>query len=195
MKKLYLILLSSVLASSNAYAEWRLKNADSNVYYVSTKNIVVSELNYFNTLAGSIDEEGELTIRINLESIETDIPIRNERIKSMLFEVLSYPKATVMATIDTQKLNALIPGKTYIETIDFQLNLHGITQNLSATIKAIKHADGDILVTPTTPILISAQQFGLEKGIERLRKIARLESISPSVPVTFNLTFVPIKKN
>lgn len=195
MKKLYLILLSSVLASSNAYAEWRLKNADSNVYYVSTKNIVVSELNYFNTLAGSIDEEGELTIRINLESIETDIPIRNERIKSMLFEVLSYPKATVMATIDTQKLNALIPGKTYIETIDFQLNLHGITQNLSTTIKAIKHADGDILVTPTTPILISAQQFGLEKGIERLRKIARLESISPSVPVTFNLTFVPIKKN
>jgi len=191
MNRLYSTLLLSLFICSNAYAEWQLKNIDSNVYYVSTKNNSVSELNYFNTLSGTLSEEGELDIKINLESIETDIPIRNERVKAMLFEVLLYPRATVTATISPEKIKALKPGDTYIETVNFMLTLHGITQELSTTVKVIKHADGDILVTPTTPILIGAKQFGLEKGIERLRKIARLESISPTVPVTFNLTFVP----
>ncbi|VAW44898.1 hypothetical protein MNBD_GAMMA04-1242 [hydrothermal vent metagenome] len=191
MNKIYFILLTALLASSNAYAEWRLKNADSNVYYVSTKNVNISELNYFNTLTGNIDKEGKLTIKINLESVETDVPIRNERVKSMLFEVLSYPKAIVTASIDTNKLDALEAGNTYTDTINFKLNLHGVAQELSTTIKAMKHTNGNILITPITPILLSASPFGLEKGIERLRKIARLKSISPTVPVTFSLTFVP----
>lgn len=191
MNKLYLTLLIPFFICSNAYAEWHLKSIDSNVYYVSTKNNSVSELNYFNTLSGTLTEEGELNININLESVETDIPIRNERVKAMLFEVLLYPRATITATISPEKIKSLKPGETYLETVNFMLTLHGVTQELSTTVKVIKHAHGDILVTPTTPILISAKQFGLEKGIERLRKIARLDSISPTVPVTFNLTFVP----
>jgi len=191
MNKLGFILLVSLLNSSTAYAEWALKSSDSNVYYVSTKNNSVSELNYLNTLSGTLSDEGELNIKINLESIETDIPIRNERVKAMLFEVLLYPKASITATISPEKLVALKTGNTYTETVNFTLNLHGITQELSTTVKVIKQADGNILVTPITPILITAKQFGLEKGIERLRKIARLDSISPTVPVTFNLTFVP----
>jgi len=191
MNKLCFFLLLSLLSSSTAYAEWTLKSVDSNVYYVSTKNNSVSELNYFNTLSGTLSDDGELNIKINLESIETDIPIRNERVKAMLFEVLLYPKASITAVISPEKFKKITAGNTYIETVNFTLNLHGITQELSTTVKVIKHADGDILVTPVTPILITAKQFGLEKGIERLRKIARLESISPTVPVTFNLTFVP----
>lgn len=191
MNKIYFFLLTALLASSSAYAEWRLKNADSNVYYVSTKNVTTSELNYFNTLTGNIDEKGQLNIKINLESVETDVPIRNERVKSMLFEVLSYPKAVITASIDPKKLTELDVGSTYIDTIGFKLNLHGVTQELSTTVKVLKHADGDLLVTPMTPILLNSTLFGFEKGIERLRKIARLESISPTVPVTFNLTFVP----
>ncbi|VAW44597.1 hypothetical protein MNBD_GAMMA03-1570 [hydrothermal vent metagenome] len=193
MNKLYsvmLIALITIVASSNTFAEWRLKNSESNIYYISTKNNNVSEHNYFDTLSGSINDHGDLTIQINLESVETEIPIRNERVKSMLFEVINYAKATITTTIDIQKLNELEAGETYTDTISFQLNLHGITKNLSVTVQVIKHANGKILVTPETPIIINATQFGLEKGIERLRKIARLKSISPNVPVTFNLTFV-----
>ncbi len=191
MVKLYSALLISLLITSNAYAEWLLKSSESNVYYVSTKNLTTSELNYFNTLTGEISDQGELIIKINLESVETDVPIRNERVKSMLFEVINYGKATVTASIDAEKLNHLKIGQTYIENVNFMLNLHGINQELNTTVKVIKSASGNILVTPVAPIIISANLFGLEKGIERLRKIARLKSISPSVPVTFNLTFYP----
>lgn len=189
MVKLYSTLLVALLATSNVYAEWLLKSSESNVYYVSTKNLTTSELNYFNTLTGEINDQGDLTIKINLESVETDVPIRNERIKSMLFEVINYGKATVTASINSEKLNHLKTGQTYIENVTFMLNLHGINQELNTTVKVIKSANGNILVTPVAPIIISANLFGLEKGIERLRKIARLKSISPSVPVTFNLAF------
>ena len=191
MVKLYSALLVTLLITSNAYAGWLLKSSESNVYYVSTKNLTTSELNYFNTLTGEINDQGELTIKINLESVETDVPIRNERIKSMLFEVINYGKATVTASIDSEKLNHLKIGQTYIESVNFMLNLHGINQELNTTVKVIKSARGNILVTPVAPIIINANLFGLEKGIQRLRKTARLKSISPSVPVTFNLTFYP----
>ena len=191
MVKLYTALLVTLLTTSNVYAGWLLKNSESNVYYVSTKNLTTSELNYFNTLTGNINDQGDLTIKINLESVETDVPIRNERIKSMLFEVINYSKATLTASIDSEKLKHLKIGETYTESVNFMLNLHGINQELSTTVKVIKSASGNILVTPVAPIIISANLFGLEKGIERLRKIARLKSISPSVPVTFNLTFYP----
>ncbi len=193
MIRLYAIFLASLLTLSNSYAEWRLKSAESNVYYVSTKNLTVSELNYFNTLTGTIDEAGNLIIKINLESIETGIPIRNERVKSMLFEVINYGKATVSATINPDHLSKLKVGQNHIETVDFTLDLHGHRQTLSTTVNVIRHSNGNLLVTPITPIIITAKQFGLENGIEKLRKIARLESISPTVPVTFNLTFSPVR--
>ncbi len=192
--KFYSVLLIVLFFSSSAYSEWRLKNSESNVYYISTKNISVSELNYFNTLSGSINEQGDLSIKINLESVETEIPTRNERVMSMLFEVLYYNKATITASIDPYKLKELDIGKTYTETVNFILDLHGFTQELSATVNIMKHANGSILVTTKTPIIITAAQFGLEKGIERLRSIARLKSISPTVPVTFDLTFSPKHK-
>ena len=193
MVKLYSALLVSLLTMSNAYAEWRLKNSESNVYYVSTKNLTVSEVNYFNTLTGEINDQGELTIKINLESVETDVPIRNERVKSMLFEILNYGKATITTLIDADKLKNLKIGQAYTENLNFMLNLHGINKELSTTVNVIKHANGNLIVTQVSPIIITAKLFGLEKGIERLRKIARLKSISSTVPVTFNLTFSPLQ--
>ncbi len=187
------IVLIALLISSNAFAEWRLKSAESNVYYVSTKNEKISEVNYFNTLSGTISKNGTLTIKINLESVETNIPIRNERVKSMLFEVINYPKATINATINAEKLAKLTVGKSYIEPVNFTLSLHGVTHEFSTRVKVIKRANGEILAGSISPIIISADQFGLQKGLERLRKIARLKSITPTVPVTFNLTFIPAK--
>jgi hypothetical protein len=44
-------------------------------------------------------------------------------------------------------------------------------------------------VTTIVPIVVSASQLNLQPGIEALREIAGLPSISYSVPVTFSLTF------
>jgi len=45
------------------------------------------------------------------------------------------------------------------------------------------------LVVSERPVVISATQFGLAEGVESLRKIAGLPSISVAVPVSFVLSF------
>jgi hypothetical protein len=46
------------------------------------------------------------------------------------------------------------------------------------------------MVAATKPLIVDATKFGLSDGIEKLREIAGLSSISHAVPVTFVMTFV-----
>lgn len=46
-----------------------------------------------------------------------------------------------------------------------------------------------LLVQSRQPLVVYASQLGLSDGVEALREVAGLPSISPAVPVSFNLTF------
>ena len=50
-------------------------------------------------------------------------------------------------------------------------------------------ADGGLLVSSRLPVIVNASDFALIEGIERLRAVAGLPSISPAVPVSFTLRF------
>jgi hypothetical protein len=41
---------------------------------------------------------------------------------------------------------------------------------------------------------VDAAKFGLSDGVEKLREIAGLDSISHAVPVSFVMTFVPAQE-
>jgi hypothetical protein len=47
-----------------------------------------------------------------------------------------------------------------------------------------------LLVSSVRPVIVNAGPLGLDEGVERLREAAGLPSISPAVPVTFQLTFL-----
>ena len=49
--------------------------------------------------------------------------------------------------------------------------------------------DNTVSVTTVAPIVVNANALELVTGIEALREVAGLPSISYSVPVTFSLTF------
>lgn len=46
-----------------------------------------------------------------------------------------------------------------------------------------------LLVTSLKPFILSANDYGLAEGIEMLRTVANLPSISTVVPVTYNFIF------
>jgi len=56
-------------------------------------------------------------------------------------------------------------------------------------IEVIKLVDNRLLVRSTTPIIIDAQDYDLTEGIEMLRAVAKLPSISHAVPVSYSLVF------
>ena len=189
MLKKYVFLLSTLLLSSNALAEWELVNDQSTINYVSVKASKVAEINSFKKLNGTIKDTGELSVDIDLGSVETNIAIRNERIKAMLFEVASFSTANISAELDPKLFNDLTIGESFKSAISFNLSLHGVSQKITTDIQVVKLAKNDILAFSLNPIIINADKYNLVAGIEKLRDVANLPSISPVVPVSFSLVF------
>lgn len=189
MLKKYIIIISMLFLSSNAFAQWELVNDESTVNYVSIKNSKVAEVNSFKQLNGSIKRNGKVSVDIDLDSVETNIPIRNDRMKSMFFEIASFSKANISAALDAKTIDKMNIGETYKDSISFKLSLHGVSKEMATDLRVVKLAKNRILATSIKPIIVNADQYNLLEGVEKLREVANLPSISTAVPVTFSLIF------
>ena len=129
------------------------------------------------------------SVDIDLGSVETNIPIRNERMKTMLFEVASFSKANISAALDSKALGEMNIGETYKDSIRFNLSLHGVSKEMATDVRVVKLTKNRILAVSVSPIIVNADQYNLLDGVENLREIANLPSISTAVPVTFSLVF------
>jgi len=179
------ILLSALGVMPPAQADWALSDS-SRIGFVSIKNNSIGENNAFERVSGSISASGQVSVSVDLSSVETGIGIRNERLQKMLFEVASFPTATINAALSDSQIAALEPGGAQTESVGVSISLHGKTVNKTA-ILSVSASGGDVRVTTTQPIVITAQEFGLEAGVAALQQIAGLNAISRSIPVTVDL--------
>jgi polyisoprenoid-binding protein YceI len=187
-------LLPLVFAAAPSTADWTLNNDKSNVNFVSVKKSSIVEVHHFSELSGVVTEKNsKATIEITLASPETMIPIRHDRLQSMLFQTNMYPKAIISADINTTDVNKLKAGESFNRTQKLTLDLHGITNELTAEIQVTKLANNSINVSSLKPIVVNASDYKLVEGINALRDIAGLPSITTQVPVTFNLVFANVK--
>ena len=189
MFKKSILALSALLLSTSVLAQWKLDTKDSTLNYVSTKMSKVVEVNSFKKLEGSITDNGELSVDIDLASVETNVPIRNARVKALLFDVTSFSKANISAVLDPKSLSNMKVGETYTKAMSFNLSLHGIEKEVTANIRVVKLADDRVLALSASPVVVYADEYKLADGIEKLREAAKLPSISTAVPVTFSLIF------
>ncbi len=177
-----------ILAAPLSFAEWTL-SPDSSVKFLSTKNTNITEVHEFTQVSGSVSDKGNAEIAIDLTSVETGIGIRNERMQSMLFNVSDYATATVSADLPETMMLALKNGETATSLLPLTLELHGEKKDIEADVLATAAADGHVIVTTQSPVLVNAGDFKLAKGVEALREVAGLDRISTTVPVTFTLLF------
>ena len=89
------------LFSTPAFSDWNLINEESRINFISIKASDIAEIHTFKDLSGSVKNSGEVQVIINLSSLETLIPIRNERMANLLFETKIYPKATIKSDSNT----------------------------------------------------------------------------------------------
>lgn len=189
MDRLYFFRVMTLLAAlwsiAPAHADWMVQDT-SQIGFVSIKNNSIGENNAFQRVSGSISEAGMVAVAIDLTSVETGVGIRNERLQTMLFDVASFPSATVKATLSPAQVMALRGGGTVTESVALDVSLYGTTVSKTAEL-LVSVLDGDVRVTSTQPIMITAQDFGLESGVAALQKIAGLSAISRSIPITVDL--------
>lgn len=183
------VLLAPLLALNSAQAHWSLENEASTLSFVTTKADNVAEVHTFDTLSGSVAPDGAVAISIELASVNTLIPIRNERMQAMLFETALFPNATIAATVDFASISAMAPGSTATMQLPFTLDLHGSSGSYTADV-LVTRLEGGVVASTLKPIIVTADAFGLVAGVEALREVAGLTRISNAVPVTFSVTFV-----
>jgi polyisoprenoid-binding protein YceI len=179
------ILLSGVGFMAPVQADWTVSDS-SRIGFVSIKNNRIGENNAFERVSGSISESGQVAVSVDLSSVETGIGIRNERLQKMLFEVASFPTASIDAALSDGQIAALRAGGARAESVSVNISLHGKTVSKTANV-SVSSSGGDVRVTTTQPIVITAQEFGLESGVAALQQIAGLNAISRSIPVTVDL--------
>ena len=189
MNKISVSLFLAMLISMPASAAWTLNSDESTLSFVSTKAINAAEVHKFRSLEGGVDESGLAIVSIDLASVDSAIELRDERMREMLFETGTYATATISAQIDMAAIGEMGPGDSGTMTVMGELDLHGEKVALTFDVVAARLAEGKLLVMSQKPVVIGAQQFRLTQGLEKLREIAGLPSISTAVPVSFVLSF------
>ncbi len=188
MKSMLTVLCLTGLATL-AQADWRLNQADSSFNFASIKKNDAYETHTFNRYEGSISDSGTALLKLDLSSVNTGIEIRDERMKTMLFDSVKFPSAEYHLQVDPASLAALEPGERLQMDVEGSLSLFGMEIKQPASLNIFKLTDHRILVSTAKPVAINAADYGLGEGIEALRKIANLPVISQTVPVNFSLVF------
>jgi len=184
-----LLALALTTTSYATLADWNLNNTDSSLNFISIKKQSIGEVNSFKKLTGSLKENGEAQVTVNLNSVETRVAKRNQRIKKELFETSLFPQATVKTKLNMKRINHLKAGESYSEVLELALSIHGQQQEVEADMRITALTGNKLLASTIKPIIIKASDFKLVQGIEVLRTLAKLPSISTAIPVTASFIF------
>ncbi len=172
-----------------AHADWYLDNESSRLSFVTTKNTEIAEVQRFLVLHGKVDSQGAATVQVELESVNSGIPLRDQRMRNALFEIKTFPEALINAQINLQPINDLAPGAQLELRLPLSVTLHGKTQTYNAELLATRLDDRRFQVVTLEPLVLHAEDFDLAPGVAALREAAGLKSISLSVPVGAVLIF------
>lgn len=193
VRPLYVKTLSSVagiMLSLGALASpWELNNDLSQLSFVSLKNTHIAELHSFEILQGSVQNDGAFELSIPLDQVQTHIDIRDERMRQYLFETDKYPMAQISGKVPAETMAELKVDQPLALAVQLEIQMHDHSVTKTAQVQAVKLSATRLLVTTIQPLILNAKDFGFEPGIERLRELAGLESITLAVPVTVNLVF------
>ncbi|GGI89165.1 YceI family protein [Shewanella gelidii] len=165
---------------------WNVDNQASQVNFISVKKRDAAEVHRFTQVEGRLSETG-FELSIPLKSVQTNIEIRDQRMQSMLFEVAKFPELKLTAQIKSKMVDSMVIGQRQVLSVPAKISLHGFVQSMTIDVVIAKLSDQQVMATSLQPIIVSADGFGLGEGIEKLRQIASLSSISWAVPVTFVL--------
>ena len=168
---------------------YTLNPSASSLRFVSTKKTHVIESHAFMGLSGDVTELGQATLRIDLNSVDTNNTTRDERMKTMLFETSVFNSAAVTVSLDPSTYTTQAVGSTQIQTVVATIDLHGVLVEKTTDVLVSKLSDTTLLVQNVTPVLLNTTDFNLNAGVEALRTIANLSVISYAVPVNFVLVF------
>ncbi|MGH1441196.1 MAG: c-type cytochrome [Cellvibrionaceae bacterium] len=193
-EKWFIFLAYTVLALnfSSAHAEnspaWVLIGEQSKVAYGSIKKNAVGEVNHFKKVSGKIDKTGNVSIAIDLSSVETYIGIRNERMVKYVFGEDNLT-ATLTAAIDLPKIHQLDIGDTMLMDVNGTLQYSDKSVEIETVMFIAKLSKHRFVATTDEMIMLKTEALGINSRVDKLMELAKLNSITRVAPVSLRLLF------
>ena len=180
------------VAASSTYAAWRVDSSQSTLSFVTAKAGApgvggIEEVQAFKQVGGSVGDDGKLQFNVDLASVETHIPLRNDRLKDLLFKVADYPQAVFTGSVDAHRFDSLRVGASTDVELMGQLTIAGQTRPLTASLRVVKLASNALLVGTREPVVVNLKDYGLQDGLEALRTVMNLNVLASSAPVSFSV--------
>ena len=181
--------MQPALAQENAFTPgWTMDPATSTLRFQSIKKGTVVETSSFATYTGTIDETGLATVRVLMDSVNTNIDLRNVRMRFLLFETFQYPEAMITMQIDPAMIADLVEVRRKTVLAPYTIELHGVRSQDEAEITITLLDDNRVAVSSATPIVLTTADFALDGGVAKLEEAAKVD-ILPLAPVTFDFLF------
>ena len=183
------ILTQPAGAQQNPFANgWHLLPDASSLNFQSVKQQTKVETSSFASFTGAIDPSGRAEIRIQLESVDTKVDLRNVRMRFLFFESFLYPEAVVTLQLDPVLFRNIKKVRRKVVPLTYTLNLHGVSKSFDTKVVATLLGPHKIAVSTQSPISVAASDFNLLEGIQKLEEAAGVKII-PSAAVTFDFVF------
>jgi len=186
MAGLAMTLASGAMADGHA-GGWTLDGDTSVVSFGSIKKDTIGEAHTFSGLSGTVSADGMATVDIALDSVQTNIDIRNERMVEHVFK--NAPTATLKAQIDMADFNGLAAGESTVTEIDGDVVFLGLEVPVYMDVFVMRTDEENVMVTTNSMMFISAEELEISEGIDTLMSLADLPGITRTSPVTFRLMF------
>lgn len=183
------VLASSLMITNSALADWVLDSNNSNLSYGSIKNGFIGESNTFKTISGSIDENGHINIDIDLSSVDTQLELRDQRMRDIVFKVAENASAKLTGDMNLEAHHDQEIGTSRKIEASIGIELVGQKIDYDVMLLVTRLAENKVMVTPHGVIFLDLEDFELADAIETLRELAGLDRIATAAPMSFYLTF------
>ena len=144
--------LLAALLSVPAQAAWRLDQESSRLSFITSKLANVAEVNRFRSLAGSVADDGQVQLQVRLESVDSGIPLRDERLRKQLFDVEQFAQAHISTQLDIAPLLTLAAGAQLELRLPLTVNLHGRSHDYGSELLVTRLDDRRFQVVTLAPL-------------------------------------------
>lgn len=190
MRMLLLLIIGMAGLPAGAQAqEWLLNPTASRFYMQTVKAGGVFENHQFSGLTGTVNPNGDASVKIDLTSVASGIDVRDVRMRFILFETFKFPDADVTAKLDMNALRAVMAASRIEYPLKLNVKLHGFEKSLDVPVTVSKISQNSVSVATSKPIIVPADTFGFTAGIAKLSEAVGGTPIANGATFTFDLTF------
>ncbi len=189
MRALILIAFVAAGIGSAQAQSWELNGEASHFYMQTAKANSIVETQQFTGLSGHITQDGDATVKIDLTSVRSGVDVRDVRMRYLLFETYKYADAEVRSQLEMPRLQELQTKTQITYPLRFTVSMHGLSKDFKSPVFVTRLTDKSISVATAKPIVVTADDFGLTAGINKLTEAINGTPIVSSVSITFDLVF------